>query len=165
MLKPGDRLGRYEVVSPLGAGGMGEVYRARDSELQREVALKILPDALASDPDRLRRFEREAKVTAALSHPNVLTVFDVGHEGERTYLVFEMLEGSTLAEVMKSARERGINLRSLHLAPWEHTFYGILEAESAEDIERWLDPILGLGMAKLTPVTDAMSSIGQRLEG
>ena len=71
----------------------------------------------------------------------------------------------TLAEVMKSARERGVNVRSLHLAPWEHTFYGILEAESAEDIERWLDPILGLGMAKLTPVTDAMSSIGQRLEG
>jgi len=106
MLKPGDRLGRYEVVSPLGAGGMGEVYRARDSELQREVALKILPDALASDPDRLRRFEREAKVTAALSHPNVLTVFDVGHEGERTYLVFEMLEGSTLAEVMKDGATR-----------------------------------------------------------
>ena len=81
MLSPGDRLGRYEVVSR-SVQGMGEVYRARDSELQREVALKILPEALSSDPDRLRRFEREAKVTAALSHPNVLTVFDVGH-GQR----------------------------------------------------------------------------------
>ena len=106
MLTPGQRLGQYEIVSPLGAGGMGEVYRARDTELQREIALKILPEALASDPDRLRRFEREAKVTAALSHPNVLTVFDVGHEGERTYLVFEMLEGSTLAEVMKDGATR-----------------------------------------------------------
>jgi Tol biopolymer transport system component/serine/threonine protein kinase len=106
MLSPGDKLGRYEVISPLGAGGMGEVYRARDAELQREVALKILPEALSSDPDRLRRFEREAKVTAALSHPNVLTVFDVGHEAGRAYLVLEMLEGSTLAEVMKDGALR-----------------------------------------------------------
>jgi serine/threonine protein kinase len=106
MLSAGDRLGRYEVVSPLGVGGMGEVYRARDSELQREVALKILPQELSSDPDRVMRFEREAKATAALSHPNVLTVFDVGRDDGRTYLVFEMLEGSTLAEVMKSGRLR-----------------------------------------------------------
>ena len=104
MLSPGEKLGRYEVLSPLGAGGMGEVYRARDTELQREVALKILPEAVSSDPDRVKRFEREAKVTAALSHPNVLTVFDVGHEDGRTYLVFEMLAGSTLAEVMKAGR-------------------------------------------------------------
>jgi len=106
MLSPGDRLGRYEVVSPLGAGGMGEVYRARDTELQREVALKILPEALSSDPDRLRRSEREARVTAALSHPNVLTVFDVGHEAGRAYLVLEILEGSTLAEVLKDGALR-----------------------------------------------------------
>jgi len=104
MLSAGEKLGRYEVLSPLGAGGMGEVYRARDTELQRDVALKILPEAFSSDPDRVRRFEREAKVTAALSHPNVLTVFDVGHEDQRTYLVFEMLAGSTLAEVMKAGR-------------------------------------------------------------
>jgi serine/threonine protein kinase len=102
----GDRLGRYEVVSPLGAGGVGEVYRARDTELQRDVAFKILPEELSSDADRLRRFEREAKATAALSHPNVLTVFDVGHEGGRTYLVLEMLEGSTLADVMKNGALR-----------------------------------------------------------
>ena len=106
MLSPGDRLGRYAVVSPLGAGGMGEVYRARDGELEREVALKILPEEFSSDPDRVMRFEREAKVTAALSDPNVLSVFDVGRDGGRTYLVFEMLEGSTLAEVMKGGALR-----------------------------------------------------------
>jgi serine/threonine protein kinase/dipeptidyl aminopeptidase/acylaminoacyl peptidase len=106
MLSPGDRLGRYEVGSPLGAGGMGEVYRARDSELQRDVAVKILPEALSSDPDRLMRFEREAKVMAALSHPNVLSVFDVGRQDGRTYLVLEMLEGSTLAEVMRNGALR-----------------------------------------------------------
>jgi Tol biopolymer transport system component len=106
MLSPGEKLGRYEVVSPLGAGGMGEVYRARDGELAREVALKILPEALSSDPDRVKRFEREAKATAALSHPNVLTVFDVGHEAGRTYLVFEMLEGSTLGEAMRGGAVR-----------------------------------------------------------
>jgi len=101
MLSPGEKLGRYEVVAPLGAGGMGEVYRARDAELQREVAVKILPEAFSSDPDRVKRFEREAKAAAALSHPNVLTVFDVGRQDGHTYLVFEMLEGSTLAELMK----------------------------------------------------------------
>ncbi len=96
MLSPGVRLGRYEILSPLGAGGMGEVYRARDTELRRTVALKVLPEDVATDPDRLKRFEREARATAALSHPNVLTVFDVGREDGRAYLVFELLEGSTL---------------------------------------------------------------------
>ena len=121
MLSAGERLGRYEVVSPLGAGGMGEVYRARDSELQREVALKILPEEFSSDPDRVMRFEREAKVTAALSHPNVLTVFDVGREDGRTYLVFEMLEGSTLAGVMKEGgfgRAMPSTMRARSLAGW-----------------------------------------------
>ena len=106
MLSLGEKLGRYEVVSPLGAGGMGEVYRARDGELQRDVALKILPEAFSSDPDRVRRFEREAKATAALSHPNVLTVFDVGRQDGRIYLVFELLEGSTLAGVMRDGALR-----------------------------------------------------------
>jgi len=96
MLSSGTRLGRYEVLSPLGAGGMGEVYRARDTELDRAVALKVLPEDVAAEPARLKRFEREAKATAALSHPNVLTVFDVGREDGRAYLVSELLEGSTL---------------------------------------------------------------------
>jgi len=96
MLSPGDRLGPYEVVSPLGAGGMGEVYRARDPRLGREVAVKVIRDGSEASPERRRRFEDEARAVAALSHPNVLTVHDVGvHEG-KPYLVLELLEGETL---------------------------------------------------------------------
>ena len=96
MLSPGDRLGPYEVVSALGAGGMGEVYRARDTRLGREIALKALPEGVASDPGRLKRFEREARATAALSHANVITVFDVGSEDGRAFVVTEILDGTTL---------------------------------------------------------------------
>ena len=96
MLSPGDRLGPYEVVSPVGAGGMGEVYRCRDTRLGRDVALKVLPDSVATDPDRLKRFEREARATAAISHPNVITVFDVGTHDGRAYVVTEVLDGTTL---------------------------------------------------------------------
>jgi TolB-like protein len=92
----GSRLGPYEVLSPLGAGGMGEVYRARDRKLDRDVAIKVLPEFVAADPDRLARFEREAKAVAALSHPNILSIFDFGtHEGV-SYAVMELLEGETL---------------------------------------------------------------------
>src|SRR6204780_5197975 len=77
-LAPGTKLGPYEIQSLIGAGGMGEVYRARDTRLQRDVAIKILPSSFATDPDRLRRFEQEARAVAALNHPNLLTVFDVG---------------------------------------------------------------------------------------
>jgi serine/threonine protein kinase len=106
MLSPGEKLGRYEVVAPLGTGGMGEVYRARDSELQRDVAVKILPAEFSADPDRVMRFEREARALAALSHPNVLTVFDVGRRDRQAYLVFELLEGATLGELIKSGALR-----------------------------------------------------------
>src|SRR5271169_5693111 len=95
-LHPGTRLGPYEVISPLGAGGMGVVYRARDSRLKREVAIKVLPPAFALDADRLRRFEREALATAALNHPNILAVFDIGTHGGAPYVVSELLEGETL---------------------------------------------------------------------
>jgi WD40 repeat protein len=99
-LSAGDRLGPYEVVGLLGAGGMGEVYRARDPRLGREVAVKVLPEDVARDPERLSRFEREARAVAALSHPNILTVFDVGtHEGV-PYVVTELLEGETLRELV-----------------------------------------------------------------
>ena len=77
-LTSGVRVGPYEIVAPLGAGGMGEVFRARDSRLKREVAIKVLPPAVSSDPDRLRRFEQEALATAALNHPNILAVFEIG---------------------------------------------------------------------------------------
>src|SRR5450631_2797769 len=93
---PGTKLGPYEILSPLGAGGMGEVYRARDSKLKREVAIKVLSQSLASDPDALGRFEREALAVAALSHPNILAIHDFGtHEGT-AYAVMELLEGETL---------------------------------------------------------------------
>ncbi len=94
-------LGQYEILSPLGSGGMGEVYRARDSQLNREVAIKVLHDFSSNDPDRLRRFEQEARAVAALNHPNILAIYQMGsHEGA-PYLVSELLEGETLRERLK----------------------------------------------------------------
>jgi eukaryotic-like serine/threonine-protein kinase len=95
-LVAGTRLGPYEVIGPLGAGGMGEVYRARDTRLDREVAVKVLPERLAENPEALSRFEREAKVLAALSHPNLLAIHDVGSEHGVSFAVMELLEGETL---------------------------------------------------------------------
>src|SRR5262245_21629541 len=92
----GTRLGAYEIISLLGSGGMGEVYRARDERLDRDVAIKVLPAGVASDSDRLARFEREARAVAALSHPNILAVFDTGREAGRAFVVTELLEGETL---------------------------------------------------------------------
>ena len=96
-LEPGTKLGPYEILSPLGAGGMGEVYRARDTRLGRDVAVKVLPDHLASQPEIRVRFEREAKTVSSLNHPNICTLFDVGTEGDTAYLVMELIEGDTLA--------------------------------------------------------------------
>ena len=95
-LSAGTRLGPYEILSPLGAGGMGEVYRARDKKLDRDVAIKVLSQSLAADPDSLARFEREAKAVAALSHPNILSIFDFGTQEGVSYAVMELLEGETL---------------------------------------------------------------------
>src|SRR2546422_7026539 len=95
-LDSGTLLGPYEILAPLGAGGMGEVYRARDTRLGREVAVKVLPQALASDPDRLRRFEQEARAAGQIDHPNILVVHDVGTHAGSPYLVTELLEGETL---------------------------------------------------------------------
>jgi hypothetical protein len=97
-LAAGTRLGPYEILAPLGAGGMGEVYRARDTKLDRDVAIKVLPSSLARDPAALARFEREAKAIAALSHPNILAVHDFGTSGETTYAVMELLEGESLRQ-------------------------------------------------------------------
>jgi eukaryotic-like serine/threonine-protein kinase len=96
-LSAGTRLGSYEILAPLGAGGMGEVYRARDSKLGREVAIKVLPGRVASDPDALARFEREARAVASLSHPNIMAIFDFGTQDGVAYAVTELLEGETLA--------------------------------------------------------------------
>src|SRR3989442_273351 len=100
----GSRLGPYEITAPLGAGGMGEVFRARDTKLDRDVALKILPDSFASDPDRLMRFEREAKTLASLNHPHIAQIYGL----EDRALVMELVEGLTLAEVIAAdASNRG----------------------------------------------------------
>src|SRR6266700_1583151 len=102
-LTSGAKLGPYEIQSPLGVGGMGEVYRARDTRLGRDVALKILPDSFARDEDRLHRFEQESRAVAALNHPNILAIHDVGQHNRCPFLVSELLEGESL----RSALDRG----------------------------------------------------------
>ncbi len=107
-LQPGIKLGLYEILTPLGAGGMGEVWKARDPKLDRLVAIKVLPKHLAVDADALARFEREAKALAALQHPNVLGIFDFGTEDGIAYAVMELLEGRRCATFwLPAPRSRG----------------------------------------------------------
>src|SRR5882672_2488363 len=94
----GTRLGPYEIIAPLGAGGMGEVFRARDTRLGREVAIKVLPQHLLDQPEIRTRFEREARTISTLNHPNICVLFDIGYEGDALYLVMELIEGETLAD-------------------------------------------------------------------
>jgi len=104
-LSPGTKLGPYEILSPLGAGGMGEVYRAHDTRLGRDVAIKVLPERFISSPDFRQRFEREARAISSLQHPHICVLYDVGHEdatGE--YLVMEFLEGESVAERLKRGK-------------------------------------------------------------
>ena len=110
---PGKRLGPYELLSRLGAGGMGEVYRARDTRLGREVAVKVLPESFADDGEALARFEREARAVASLSHPNILALHDYGQDGGVTYAVMELLEGETLRDRMSRGRPPGAASRDL----------------------------------------------------
>ena len=100
-LSEGTRLGPYEVVGLIGQGGMGEVYQARDTKLDRDVALKVLPEAFTSDPDRLARFEREAKVLASLNHPNIGSIYGLEEQDGVRALVLELVEGPTLADRIK----------------------------------------------------------------
>src|SRR6266705_4624694 len=101
-LPSGARLGAYEILDPLGAGGMGEVYRARDTKLRREVAIKILPEALAADPDRVARFQREAELLATLNHPNIAAVYAIEALDDSTAIVMELVEGQTLDEMIRA---------------------------------------------------------------
>src|SRR5258706_7140022 len=107
-LAPGTILGQYEILAPLGAGGMGEVYRARDTRLNRDVAVKVLPASLAADPDRLRRFELEARTTGMLNHPNILAVYDIGTHDGAPYLVTELLEGQTLRQQLPVPQRKAL---------------------------------------------------------
>src|SRR5271168_1748863 len=105
-LPPGTKLGPYEIVAPLGAGGMGEVFRARDTRLDRTVAIKILTQGLADTPEIRQRFEREARAVSSLNHPHICALYDVGHQDGIEYLVMEYIEGETLAKALKAARSR-----------------------------------------------------------
>ncbi len=97
-LGAGEKLGPYEILAQIGAGGMGEVYKARDTRLGREVAVKVLPPEVASDRGRRELFDREARAVAALNHPNILALYDIGNENDLAYMVTELLEGETLRE-------------------------------------------------------------------
>ena len=161
-LPAGVRLGPYEILAPLGAGGMGEVYRARDPRLGREVAVKVLRDQTSDDPERLRRFEQEAKAAGALNHPNLLSVHDVGaHEGA-PYLVFELLQGSTLREMLGSgplplrkAIDYGVQIaRGLAAAHDKGIVHRDLKPENVFVTEDGRVKILDFGLAKLRPILD-----------
>ena len=109
-LVPGARLGPYEILSALGSGGMGEVYRARNTRLKREVAIKVLPDAFARDPERLARFQREAEVLATLNHPNIAAVYGFEETPSASGIVLELVDGPTLAERIGGLRATGSGL-------------------------------------------------------
>ena len=157
-LGPGVKLGPYEILAPLGAGGMGEVYRAHDSRLAREVAVKVLPAGFASDPERLRRFEQEARAAGALNHPNVLAVHDTGHHEGSPYVVSELLEGQTLREraaggalPMRKAVEIGAQIaRGLAAAHDKGIVHRDLKPENVFVTSDGQVKILDFGLAKLT---------------
>ena len=154
----GTKLGPYEVLSPLGAGGMGEVYRARDSRLGRDVAVKILPAGYSNDPELLRRFEQEARATAALSHPNILALFDIARQDESPYIVSELLEGETLRDRLRGGAlpvKRVIDyalqiLRGLAAAHDRGIVHRDLKPENIFVTRAGQIKILDFGLAKLT---------------
>jgi len=157
MVTPGTKLGPYEIVALLGTGGMGEVYRARDTRLGRDVAIKVLPAEFAADAERLKRFEREAKATAALSHPNILDVHDVGtHEGV-PYLVEELLEGESLRERLargavpaREAVEIAVQVaHGLAAAHGKHIVHRDLKPANVFITREGIVKILDFGIAKL----------------
>ena len=157
-LKAGSRLGPYEVLAPLGAGGMGEVYRARDTRLERSVALKVLPESLSVEHDRLERFEKEARSASALNHPNIVTIYDVGTLDGVSYIAMELVEGKTLRELLHTGP---LPLRRL-LPLAAQLADGLAKAHEAGIVHRDLKPenvmmtkdglveILDFGLAKLT---------------
>ncbi len=165
-LTPGARLGPYEILSAIGAGGMGEVYRARDTKLNRDVALKVIPDTFALDPDRVSRFTREAQVLASLNHPHIAAIYGFEDSGKTHALVLELVEGETLAEriargpipldealpiarqiceALEAAHEPGIIHRDLKPANIKITPDGVVK-------------VLDFGLAKLTDSAHAPAS-------
>jgi len=162
----GKRLGHYEVLSLLGSGGMGEVYRARDTRLEREVAIKVLPTSYASDADRLKRFEQEARSTSALNHPNIVTVYDIGTHEDSPYIVSELLAGSELRDQL----DKGALLPRKAIDYAQQIVQGLAAAHEKGIIHRDLKPenlfvtsdgrvkILDFGLAKLRPLGNEVVS-------
>src|SRR5256714_3791490 len=161
-LEVGTKLGRYEIRSKVGEGGMGEVYLARDNQLDRKVALKILPSGVASQSDRMERFVREAKAAAALNHPNIATIHEIGESDGVNFIAMEFVDGQTMRE--KIHRERA-ELRKL-LRFLQHTAERLAKAHAAGIVHRDLKPdnimvthdghakILDFGLAKLVEPQD-----------
>jgi predicted ATPase len=165
-LEPGRRLGPHEILGPLGQGGMGEVYRARDTRLGREVAIKILPPALASDKERLRLLDHEARAASALNHPNIVTIYEIGREGDTSYIAMELVEGSSLRDLVSAGP---LPVRRL-LSIAAQVADGLAKAHAAGIVHRDLKPenlmvsndgfvkILDFGLAKVVPVETDSSS-------
>jgi len=166
-LAAGTKLGRYEIRSPLGAGGMGEVYRAHDEKLNRDVAIKVLPPAFSENADRLRRFEQEAQAAGALNHPNILAVHDVGTHDGAPYIVAELLTGEELRDQLETG---GLPIRKA-IDYAQQIAHGLAAAHEKGIVHRDLKPenlfvsndgcvkILDFGLAKLRPQrNDVISS-------
>ena len=157
-LAAGTKLGPYEILSPIGAGGMGEVYKAKDTRLGREVAIKVLPEALGSDPERLKRFEREARSASALNHPNIVTIHDIGSSGGVSYIAMELVQGESLRVALSDGALPTKRLLQIGIQIAE----GLAKAHAAGIVHRDLKPenvmvtedglvkILDFGLAKLT---------------
>ncbi len=168
-MEPGDRLGPYEIVSTLGSGGMGKVYRARDTRLSRDVAIKVLPDAHSSDEKSLSRLRREARAASALSHPNIVTIYEIDRVEAITYIAMEFIDGKTLQEML-AAEPLPIS-KMLGLAA--QVADGLAKAHAAGIVHRDLKPanlmisddgymkILDFGLAKLAKDRDALDSDAQ----
>jgi serine/threonine protein kinase/tetratricopeptide (TPR) repeat protein len=167
-LPAGARLGPYEILGPLGAGGMGEIYRARDPRLKREIAIKVLPEAAASDADRLRRLEREARAASALNHPSIITVYDIGEQEGTFFIAMEHVEGQTLRQALDEGPLPAEKIVPLAIQIGE----ALAKAHAAGIVHRDLKPenvmvtsdgfpkILDFGLAKVEhPVADADSDI------
>src|SRR5580693_3872377 len=165
-MNPGTRIGPFEIVAPLGAGGMGEVYHAIDTRLDRRVAIKILPAEFSTHSERLLRFEQEAKSASALNHPNIVTIYELGRDGDSHYMAMELVAGKTLRQMMKSgllpmrqvldiATQITEGLTKAHDAGITHRD---LKPENLMVTDDGLVKILDFGLAKLTDPRSAVKS-------
>src|SRR3989441_12404639 len=135
MLAVGTKLGRYEIRSKIGEGGMGEVYLAQDAKLDRKVALKILPAEVAADRNRMERFIREAKAAAALNHPNIAHIYEIGEQDGTNFIAMDYIDGQTLRELIRNHTDLGKLLRHL-----QHAAEGLAKAHAAGIVHRDLKP-------------------------